>query len=47
VLFIFEDIEYYIETTKQILLYKILDMLQTIQIKFVFIATTMAYEIVD
>lgn len=29
------------------MLYKILDMLQTIQIKFVFIATTMAYDIVD
>jgi len=26
VLFILEDIEYYIETTKQVLLYKILDM---------------------
>ena len=28
VLFIFEDIDYYVETTKQVLLYKILDMLQ-------------------
>ena len=27
VLFIFEDIDYYIATTKQVLLYKILDML--------------------
>jgi hypothetical protein len=28
VLFLFEDIDYYVETTKQVLLYKILDMLQ-------------------
>lgn len=26
VLFILEDIDYYVETTKQVLLYKILDM---------------------
>jgi hypothetical protein len=27
ILFVFEDIEHYVETTKQVLLYKILDML--------------------
>jgi len=47
VLFVFEDIEHYVETTKQVLLYKILDMLQTIKIKFVFIATSMKHDTVD
>lgn len=28
ILFIFEDIDYYVETTKQMMLYKILDLLQ-------------------
>jgi len=36
-----------VETTKQVLLYKILDMLQTIKIKFVFIATSMKHDTVD
>ena len=47
ILFVFEDIEHYVETTKQVLLYKILDMLQTIKIKFVFIATSMKHDTVD
>ncbi len=46
-LFVFEDIDYYISETKQVLLYKILDMLQYCQIKFVFIATSMKVDIVD
>lgn len=48
VLFILEDIEYYIQTMKQqVLLYKILDMFQQIQIKFVFVATSQKMDIVD
>lgn len=47
VLFLFEDIDYYVETTKQLLLYKILDMLQYCQIKFVFLATSMKLDIAD
>ena len=27
ILFVFEDIDYYVETTRQVMLYKILDML--------------------
>lgn len=46
-LFVFEDIDYYISETKQVLLYKILDMLQYCQIRFVFIATSMKVDIVD
>jgi hypothetical protein len=38
--FILEDIDFYIANTKQIMLYKILDMLQYIPIPFVFIATS-------
>ena len=41
VCFILEDIDYYVETTKQVLLYKILDMFGQIKLKFVFIATSM------
>jgi origin recognition complex subunit 4 len=47
VLFLFEDIDYYIETTKQVLLYKILDMLQYCAIKFAFVATSMKVDIAD
>lgn len=47
VLFLFEDIDYYVETTKQVLLYKILDMLQYVQIKFVFLATSMKLDVAD
>ena len=43
----FEDIDYYVETTKQVLLYKILDMLQYVQIKFVFLATSMKLDVAD
>ena len=46
-LFVFEDIDYYINETKQVLLYKILDMLQYCQIKFLFIATSMKVDVVD
>ena len=46
-LFIMEDIDYYIESTKQIVLYKILDMLQYCNIPFVFIATSQKVDIVD
>jgi Cdc6-like AAA superfamily ATPase len=47
VLFLFEDIDYYIETTKQVLLYKILDMLTYVKIKFVFLATSMKLDVAD
>ena len=46
-LFILEDIEYYVETTKQVLLYKILDMFQYLKISFVFVATCVKVDIVD
>ena len=45
--FILEDIDYYIESTKQIMLYKILDMLQYCKVPFVFIATSQKVDIVD
>eukprot|EP00347_Sterkiella_histriomuscorum_P007842 403347358 len=47
VCFILEDIDYYVETTKQVLLYKILDMFGQIKLKFVFIATSMKQDIAD
>lgn len=47
VCFILEDIDYYVETTKQILLYKILDMFGQLPLKFVFIATSMKQDIAD
>ena len=48
VLFILEDIDYYVETTKQIMLYKILDTLMaTSQIRFVFLCTSQKYDVVD
>ena len=47
VLFVFEDIENYVETTKQHMLYKILDLLQSCQIQFVFLATSMKLDIID
>ena len=46
-LFILEDIDYYIESTKQMMLYKILDMLQYCKIPFVFLATSQKVDIVD
>ena len=46
-IFILEDIDFYIEQTKQILLYKILDMLQYCNIPFVFLATSQKVDIVD
>lgn len=39
-LFILEDIDFYIESTKQMMLYRILDMLQYAKIPFVFVATS-------
>lgn len=46
--FILEDIDYYVETTKQVLLYKILDMFTTIKdIKLVFIATSVKMDITN
>ena len=39
-LFILEDIDFYISNTKQIILYRILDMLQYCKIPFVFLATS-------
>ena len=45
ILFVFEDIDYYVETTRQVMLYKILDMLQHCQIKFVFLCTSMILEV--
>ena len=47
ILFVAEDIEYYVETTRQIMLYKILDMLQHCQIRFVFLCTSMKLDIAD
>ena len=47
VLFIFENVEYYVENSKQSLLYKILDMFQYTQIKFAFIATSQKIDIID
>ena len=47
VLFIFEDIDYYVETTKQYMLYKILDLLASMEIKCVFIGTSMKLDVVD
>ena len=46
-LFVFEDIDFYVAETKQVLLYKILDMLQYCQIRFVFVATSMKVDVVD
>ena len=47
VCFILEDIDYYVENTKQVLLYKILDMFGYLQMKFVFIATSVKLDIAD
>jgi origin recognition complex subunit 4 len=51
VLFVLEDIDYYVETTKQLLLYKILDMFtylsQDWNVRFVFLATSVKVDIVD
>jgi len=51
VLFVLEDIDYYVETTKQLLLYKILDMFGYLSadmgVKFVFLATSVKHDIVD
>lgn len=47
VLFILENVEYYIENSKQSLLYKILDMLQYTKIKFAFIATSQKIDVID
>jgi Cdc6-like AAA superfamily ATPase len=47
VCFILEDIDYYVETTKQVLLYKILDMFGYLKVKFVFIATSVKIDIAD
>jgi len=47
VLFILENVEYYVENSKQSLLYKILDMLQYSKIKFAFIGTSQKIDIID
>jgi origin recognition complex subunit 4 len=47
VLFVLENVEYYIENSKQSLLYKILDMLQYAKIKFAFIGTSQKIDIID
>ena len=51
VLFILEDVDYYVETTKQLLLYKILDMFGSLSqgsgVRFVFLATSVKVDIVD
>ena len=46
-LFILEDIDFYIESTKQMMLYKILDMLTYAKIPFVFVATSQKVDIID
>jgi len=45
--FILEDIDFYIETSKQIVLYKILDMLGHCSIPFVFVATSQKLNIIE
>ena len=45
VLFIFENIENYIKSSKQQMLYKILNMMTVIKIPFVFVATTPAIDV--
>lgn len=40
VIFVLEEVDHYIETTRQTMLYKILDMLQYAKIPFVFLATS-------
>jgi hypothetical protein len=51
VLFVLEDIDYYIETTKQLLLYKVLDMFAYLGdgggARFVFLATSVKHDIVE
>ena len=46
-LFVFEDIDYYIKKKKQDLVYKILDMLQYCKIKCFVIATSVKFDVVD
>ncbi len=51
-LFVLEDIDYYVETTKQLLLYKILDMFSYLSqgnhnVRFVFLATSVKVDIVE
>lgn len=40
VIFVLEEVDHYIETTRQTMLYKILDLLQYAKIPFVFLATS-------
>lgn len=47
ILFVLEDIDFYIEWSKQHMLYKILDMLQYADIPFIFIATSQKVDIID
>ena len=47
IVFVLEDIDFYIEWSKQHMLYKILDMLGYAQIPFVFIATSQKVDIID
>ena len=47
IVFIFEDIDFYVETTKQLMLYKILDILTQCQVRFVFLATSMKFDVAD
>ena len=51
VLFILEDIDYYVHTTKQLMLYKILDMFSSIgtdtDVRFVFLCTSVKNDVVD
>jgi Cdc6-like AAA superfamily ATPase len=54
VLFVLEDVDYYVETTKQLLLYKVLDMFAYLstgegqaQVRFVFLATSVKHDVVD
>ena len=47
VLFILESLEYYVDSSKQFLLYKIFDMFQYCKTPFIFIATTPKTDIAD
>lgn len=47
IVFVLEDIDFYIEWSKQHMLYKILDMLQYANIPFIFIATSQKVDIID
>lgn len=46
-LFIFEDIDHYVETTKQLMLYTIFNLLTECQVPVVFLCSSMRYDVID